>query len=180
MNLKAKDLVAIAMMAAFIIALGSIPAIPLTFLPAPIILQNIGIMLAGVVLGARKGTIAVLLFLLLGIFIPAFGGGNNTIPVLMGVTAGYVISWIFVPALIGWGLSKVPTKNFPLSFAVIWLFGVLFIDTVGAIWMAQFLNKPLVPILISSLIYIPGDTLKALVATIISVRYQHLFRQFKN
>lgn len=177
MTSKVRDLTYIAMMATLIVVLGNLPGIPLGFIPVPIVLQNLGIMLAGVLLGAKRGSLAVLLFLLLGTFIPAFSGGNHTIPVLMGPTAGYVVSWIFVPALIGFGLDKLPTKNFLLTFIIIWLGGVLFVDVLGATWLAQKLHMPLAKALLSNLAFIPGDSIKALVATIISVKYGQLLKK---
>lgn len=49
--MKTKALSASAILLAVIIVMGAIPGIPLGFIPAPIILQNMGIMLAGVILG---------------------------------------------------------------------------------------------------------------------------------
>lgn len=176
MSTKVRDLVYIAMMATLIIILGNIPGIPLGFIPVPIVLQNLAIMLAGVLLGAKRGTLSVLLFLLLGTIIPAFSGGSNTIPVLMGPTAGYVVSWIGVPLLIGTGLSKLPTKNPILTFVIIWLGGVLFVDVLGAIWLAHMTEMTLDAALWANLAFIPGDTLKAIVATLVAVKYSHVVK----
>ena len=44
-----RDLLYIAMMTTILVILGFIPAIPLGFIPVPIVLQNLGIMLAGAV-----------------------------------------------------------------------------------------------------------------------------------
>ena len=49
-----RDLLYIAMMATILVILGFIPAIPLGFIPVPIVLQNLGVMLAGVLLGWKK------------------------------------------------------------------------------------------------------------------------------
>ena len=59
-----KNLTLIALFAALIAALGLLPAM---MLPGgvPITAQSLGIMLCGTVLGARRGALAVLLFLLL-------------------------------------------------------------------------------------------------------------------
>ena len=45
--------------------LGLVPGIPLPFMPVPIVLQNIGIFLAGVILGRKYGALSVIIFLLL-------------------------------------------------------------------------------------------------------------------
>src|SRR5919112_409529 len=60
---KTRDLAYVALFAAVIAVLGTIPAIPVG--PVPITAQTLGVMLAGAVLGARRGFLAVLLFLVL-------------------------------------------------------------------------------------------------------------------
>ncbi|MEY8462330.1 biotin transporter BioY [Streptococcus merionis] len=172
--MKTKDLTQITMMTTLMIVLGFVPGIPLGFIPVPIILQNLAVMLAGALLGAKKGTVSVLLVLLLGVFIPVFSGKSTTIPVLMGPTAGYVLAWVFVPLLIGWGLSRVEKGNPTLTFLVIWLAGVLFIDSFGALWLALYTQAPIGTTLVSNLIFIPGDTIKALLATLIALRMQKM------
>lgn len=67
-----RDLLYIAMMATILVILGFIPAIPLGFIPVPIVLQNLGVMLAGVLLGWKKGSLSILLFYLLGMFLSSF------------------------------------------------------------------------------------------------------------
>ena len=74
--MKAKDITQIALMTAVIVILGMFPGIPLGFIPVPIVLQNMGVMLAGALLGPKKGTISVALFLILvAIGMPFMSGG---------------------------------------------------------------------------------------------------------
>ena len=88
--MKTKSTVLIAMMIAIIIALGFIPGIPLGFIPVPIILQNMGIMLAGALLGPKRGFLAVLIFLLLvALGLPVLSGGHGNMAVFIGPSAGY-------------------------------------------------------------------------------------------
>ncbi|MEL6321465.1 MAG: biotin transporter BioY, partial [Cyanobacteria bacterium J06626_14] len=72
-----RDLVYIAVFAALVAALGLIPPIPLPFIPVPITAQSLGVMLAGAILGARRGACALLLFLVLvAIGFPLLSGGR--------------------------------------------------------------------------------------------------------
>ena len=57
-----KQLVYTALMTAIIAILGLVPVIPLPFSSVPIVLQNIGIFLAGVILGRKYGTLSVIVF----------------------------------------------------------------------------------------------------------------------
>lgn len=65
--MKIREITQIALVTAVIIALGMIPPIPLGFIPVPIVLQNLGIMIAGIVLGPKRGTVSVALFLFLAL-----------------------------------------------------------------------------------------------------------------
>jgi len=159
----------IALVTAVVVVLGFLPPIPVGFIPVPIVLQNLGVMLAGVILGAKDGTISMLLLFLIGLIIPVFSGGN-TQAALISPTAGYIIAWFFVPALIAFGLAKLPKQTLAFQFGIIWLFGVLFIDALGAIYLALYTHMPIVKSLLSNLVFIPGDTLKAIVTLIIANR----------
>lgn len=50
-----KSLIQMAMMATLLVVLGFIPALPLGFIPVPIVLQNLGVMMAGVIWAEEKG-----------------------------------------------------------------------------------------------------------------------------
>lgn len=65
--MKTTEIVQTALITATIIILGMIPPLPLGFIPVPIVMQNLGIMLAAVILGPKKGTLAILGFLLLAL-----------------------------------------------------------------------------------------------------------------
>ncbi|MBF8971117.1 biotin transporter BioY [Streptococcus mitis] len=51
-----RDLTKIGLMTSLLIVLGLLPAIPLGFIPVPIVFQNLGVILVGATLGAKKGT----------------------------------------------------------------------------------------------------------------------------
>ena len=64
-SLSIYEMTVVAMMIAIIVILGAVPGIPVGVIPVPIVLQNIGIIIAGELLGPRLGTFAVWLFLFL-------------------------------------------------------------------------------------------------------------------
>ena len=53
--LTTRDMVHIALFAAIMAALGLLPPIPVGFIPVPITAQSMGVMLAGSILGAKRG-----------------------------------------------------------------------------------------------------------------------------
>lgn len=169
---RTKSLVQVALMTTIIIILGLLPAIPLGFIPVPIVLQNMGIMLTAILLGAKKGILAILLFLIVGLFLPVFTGGSTTLVVFAGPTAGYVFAWLLVPLALAGLRQMLPFSQPLISFALIWLSGVLLVDVIGAIYLAHYTNAPLLPSLLSNLAFIPGDTIKAAIATLVGIRYR--------
>lgn len=60
--MKAKDITQIALMTAVIVILGMFPGIPLGFIPVPIVLQNMGVMLAGALLGPKRNDFSCAVF----------------------------------------------------------------------------------------------------------------------
>lgn len=162
----------IAMMATIIVILGFIPAIPLGFIPVPIVLQNLGIMLAGALLGWKRGTLSILLFYLVGMIIPTFSG-STLFAVFAGPTAGYVVAWFFVPILVHLILKVFKKPLFIGYLVAILIGGVLFVDVVGACYLSAYMHMPLMTSLLSNLVFIPGDTIKAIVASIVAYQLKN-------
>jgi biotin transport system substrate-specific component len=95
------DLALIAAFAALVTACALLPAIEVTG-PVPITLQTFGVLLSGAVLGARRGFLAVLLYLVLGAAgLPIFAGGGSGMASFTGPSGGYLISFPFVAGLVG-------------------------------------------------------------------------------
>lgn len=173
--MKIKNIALIAMMTAIIIVLGFVPPIPLGFIPVPIVLQNMGIMLVGAILGSKRGFLSVIIFLLLvAAGFPLMTGGGGGVAVFVGATAGYIYAYPFAAALIGYGLKKFSYSNFWLELLVVWVAGVLFIDVLGAVGLTVIAHVPFMKALIANLVFIPGDTIKALVVVLIYRRLKKM------
>ena len=87
--MKTKDLTLTAVMAALICIAG-----PLTIAigPVPLSLATFAVYLAGAVLGPKRGTAAVALYLVIGIVgVPVFSGFTGGFQQLAGVTGGSLI-----------------------------------------------------------------------------------------
>ena len=84
--MKTKDMTLIAVMAALICVAGPL-SIPVG--PIPLSLATFAVYLAGSVLGRKKGTIAVALYLVIGVIgVPVFSGFSGGFQKLAGVTGG--------------------------------------------------------------------------------------------
>lgn len=169
--LNTKYLVYAALMTAIIAVMGLVPAIPLPFIPVPIVLQNVGVFLAGIILGRKYGVLSVIVFLLLVMAgAPLLSGGRGGFGVFLGPSAGYLVMYVIVAYLIGWARDRHYDKlNFGRTLAIIVIYGVILLDAVGGIVMALIIHMPVDKALLLSLTFIPGDLIKAVVASLIAV-----------
>lgn len=172
--LNTRDLVYCALFAALVAGLGVVPPIPLAFLPVPITAQTLGVMLAGLLIGAKRGGIALVLFVLLvAAGLPLLAGGRGGIGVLMGPTAGFILGWIpgaIVTGLIAerFGASARPVPLF-LAAAV---GGVAVVYAVGIPWLWLVAGLPLEKAAMGTLAFVPGDLIKSAVAAFTAAAVQ--------
>lgn len=132
----------------------------------PFTLQTFGVFLAVGVLGGKRGSLAVLVFVLLGVIgIPVFSGFTGGIGILLNNTGGYIIGFIF-SALLMWGLEKIlGRKTWALAlsmilglvvcyaFGTVW-FMVVYARNAGAVGAATVLSWCVLPFVIPDLIKI--------------------------
>lgn len=179
--MKTKDIVIIAMFTAFIGVLAFVPPIPLPFMPVPIVLQNIGIILAGCLLGAKRGTISVVVFLLLvACGLPLLSGGRGGIGVFFGPSAGYLFSYPLVALLIGIFIDK-KWKNLTFTYILIVnvVIGVLLLNIIGGFVMGEFMKVSIIDRYILAATFLPGDIVKAILATMLLLSLKNV-PQVKN
>lgn len=125
-----KDLVFTAMFAA-LIAVCSILSIPIG--EVPITLQTFAVCLAAAMLGWKRGTLSVLIYVLLGaVGVPVFAGMTGGVGILAGPTGGYIIGFIPAAIIIGLAADKWERKALPLIAAMV--LGVLVCYLIGTIW----------------------------------------------
>ncbi|RFC68958.1 MULTISPECIES: biotin transporter BioY [Mesorhizobium] len=171
--MKTRDLVLIALFAALVAVLGLAPPIMLGFIPVPITLQSMGAMLAGSILGAKRGALALLLFVLLvAAGLPVLSGGRGGLAILAGPTGGFILGWILAAWVTGY-LAERAIREGQGDFArIAALFGacaaggIITLYAVGMPWVAAVAGTPLSAVAYGSLAFIPGDLLKALAAAL--------------
>lgn len=157
-----KNVTLIALFAALIAALGLIPKIDL-FFGVPITAQSLGIMLCGTILGAKRGALAVLLFLLLvAIGLP---GGRGGLGVFASPTVGFLIGFPVAAFVTGLITEKWRTGPVWLSAGVAAIVGgIIVLYGFGIPGMAIMLDKTLVESTALVTAFIPGDVIKAALA----------------
>ena len=169
--MKVKEMTFVALCAAVMGALGLVPPIMLSFTPGPITLQTLGVLLAGGILGARLGGISMALFLLLvAAGAPLLSGGRGGIGVFFGPSAGYLIAYPITAFFIGYLLSRFKTLKLMNILLINLTAGIFLIYLFGIPVQAFMMNIPLADAIKLSLVYIPGDVLKATLASFLVYR----------
>ena len=169
--MNTRDLVLVALFAAIIVVLGIIPPITLGFIPVPITAQSMGVMLAGCIIGAKRGALAYLLVILMvAIGLPVLSGGRGGLAVLAGPTAGYIAGWVvgaYVTGMLAERLveeSQSSARQIAGFFIASIVGGIGVVYLLGIAWLAYSSGKAFMEIAMASLIFIPGDLIKAFIA----------------
>jgi biotin transport system substrate-specific component len=173
---KTRDLAYIALFAALTAVLGMVPGISVG--PVPITAQTLGVMLAGAVLGARRGFLALLLFLVLvAIGLPVLSGGRGGLSVFAGPSAGFVLSWPVAAFVVGWLTERFWTRyNLGRGLLAHVIGGIVVVYAVGLPVMKYVLALPWGDALWQgAAVFLPGDLLKAVVAAAIAVQVRRAY-----
>ena len=132
----------------------------------PFTLQTLGVFLAVGMLGGKRGTLAVLIYLLLGaVGMPVFAGFNGGLGYMLGSTGGYIVGFL-LSALTMWGFEAalgrktwVLAVSMVLGLAVCYAFGtawfmVVYAKNTGAIGLMTALGWCVIPYIVPDLVKI--------------------------
>lgn len=179
-----QNTVLVAVFAALIAALGLVPPITVGIVPVPITLQTLGVMLAGALLGPVRGMLSVVVLEVLVLAgLPLLAGGRGGFGVFLGPTGGYLLGWIPAALVIGflvqrWGLRQTrPGSRFAAVLLSVVVGGIGVIYALGVPWTAVVTGLPLSTSLLGSLVFVPGDLLKAVVATAVALNVHRSYRR---
>ncbi len=169
-KIKAVDVASVAMMTALIVVCSWI-CIPIGNIP--VTLQTFAVCAAVGILGRKKGTIAVVVYIILGIVgLPVFSFFKGGIGALFGVTGGYVVGFIFLAIIAGFITEKF-RKNIPgMIFG--FFAGLVFCYLFGSLWFLFVYMKDtetigfLSVLTISVFPYIIPDIIKITLAAVVS------------
>ena len=176
-KIETKDYIMIGLFAALMAVCSwiSVPA------AVPFTLQTFGVFLAVGLLGGKRGTIAICVYLLLGaIGIPVFSGFTGGLGHILGMTGGYIAGFVF-SALLMWALEKLLGSSYKvlvismvLGLIVCYAFGtawfmIVYMRTSGPIGVGAALSMCVIP-------YIIPDLIKISLASIMCMRLRPLVR----
>jgi biotin transport system substrate-specific component len=174
---KTIDVVYIGLSAA-LIAVCSWIAIPLP--SVSITLQTMGVVLVSALFGAKRGTLATIVYILIGaIGLPVFSNFKGGIGVLAGSTGGYIIGFIFTAIIVGVVADK---TNKVWALVVSMVAGILVCYAFGTAWFAYVYAKtsgaqPLMTILGWCVFpFLLPDAAKIVVATILAKKLKKFIK----
>ena len=166
--MNTKRLVLCAVMAAVICVTAPLS---LTVGAVPVTLATFAVMLSGVLLGGRYGSLSVLVYLLLGaVGLPVCAGWTPALPRLIGPTGGYLIGYIPLAFISGavysaWGRGRGGAQRYiPLAggmiagTAVLYALGTAWFCVINGVGAAQALTVCVAP-------FLPGDAIKIAAVT---------------
>lgn len=164
-----RNIALIALFAALVAALGFVPKLTLAF-GVPITAQSLGVMLCGTVLGARRGGLAVLLFVgLVALGLPLLAGGRGGLGVFASPTVGFVVGFPVAAFACGWVMERL--RRAPVGIAAgiaSVLGGIVVLYVFGISGLMVVLDKGVLEAAALVSAFIPGDLIKAVLAGLIT------------
>ena len=167
---KLRMMIISALFAAIIGVLAQI-TIPLPLVP--ITGQTLAIGLAATILGAKYGTLSVLIYLCMGaIGLPVFAQMSGGLGILFGPTGGFLIGFIPTAFIIGYFLEK---TSFTIKNAIIAnIIGMLVALTFGTVWLKIIANLSWTAALMAGFLpFLIVGVLKAILASWAGIVVRH-------
>lgn len=126
---KTLDLAYIGMFVA-LMAVCSWINIPTT---VPFTLQTFAVFATVAILGMKRGTIAVLVYIILGaVGVPVFAGFSGGFGTLLGTTGGYIIGFLFTALITGGIIKAFGKKTWVMAAAMV--LGLVACYAFGTVW----------------------------------------------
>lgn len=145
----------------------------------PITLQTMGVFLAVGLLGGKRGTVAVLVYILLGaVGAPVFAGFSSG---LTGAASGYIVGFLF-SALLMWAVEKVFGTH-PVALVISMVLGLIVCYAFGTVWYMIVYANTTGPIGLMTALgwcvfpFIPFDAAKIVIAFLVTARLRRYVPQ---
>lgn len=171
--LEASRQVALVVGASLFVALCAritIPLLPLT--PVPLTVQNLGVLLVGLLLGSRRGFAALALYLVEGaIGLPVFNPtGPGGLAQLLGPTGGFLMVYPFVAFLAGYFFDR-GAKTF-IRAAIAGFLAEILLFAGGLTWLYVFTHSLAKAAYLGLYWFLAAEVIKAMFAAAIASRWR--------
>ncbi|HEX5770229.1 MAG TPA: biotin transporter BioY [Nocardioidaceae bacterium] len=166
----ARNAALIAVFAGFVAALGLVPLFQPPGFSVPITAQSLGVILAGAILGGRRGFAALVLFLaLVAVGLPVLPGGRAGLGVFFTPSVGFLLGFPLAAFVVGW-LTERGGAPYRLSWGIVAnvVGGIVVLYAAGIAGMAAVTGMSVGAAAVATWIYIPGDLTKVVLAALIA------------
>ncbi len=166
----ARNAALIAVFVGFVAALGLVPAFQPPGFAVPITAQSLGVMLAGAVLGGRRGFAVLAVFLaLVAVGLPLLAGGRGGLGVFVTPSAGFLFAYPVAAFVVGW-LTERGGAPYRLSWGIAAniIGGIVVLYAAGIAGIAAVADISVAAAAVSTWIFVPGDLAKAVVAALVA------------
>jgi biotin transport system substrate-specific component len=167
---SARDLALVAIFAGIVAALGLVPALYPFGTAVPITAQSLGVMLAGAILGPRRGAVALLVLLaLVAVGLPLLAGARGGLGVFFAPSAGYLLGFPVAAFVVGW-LTQQGGVPYRLHWGIVAniVGGVVVLHVLGIAGMALVADLTIGAAALAALLFVPGDLVKAVLAAVVA------------
>lgn len=107
--------------------------------PVPMTMQTFAILMVGALYGWRLGALTIIAWLgEAAAGMPVLAGGAGGLHVFAGPTGGYIFSWPFIAALVGWLVAHGWNGHRPVMAFAAMLLATAICLVAGAAWLSAF------------------------------------------
>jgi len=145
----------------------------------PVSLSTLAVMLTAIILGPKKSSISVIIYIMLGcVGLPVFSGFKGGFQILVGPTGGYIWSYILMALLIGSVAKKYANNRIIIfigciaSIIICYIFGTIQFTFVQNISFMSALSVCVLP-------FIPFDIVKTVLAVFLGTSLKHRLTKAK-
>lgn len=167
---SSRDLALVATFAGVIAALGLVPALVPPGFAVPITAQTLGVMLAGSVLGARRGFLSVVLLLVLvAVGLPLLAGGRGGLGAFTTPSVGFLLGWPVAALVIGWLTERGgATYHLPWGLVANVVGGIVVLYAIGMVGIVAVAGVSVQAAVVSTWVFLPGDLVKVVLAALVA------------
>ena len=157
MKTTVKNYVTVALLAALLAVLSPFS---LQIGPIPLTLATLGVYFCAALLGEKRGTLAVAVYLLLGaVGVPVFAGFSGGVQKFAGPTGGYLVGYLLCAFLAGLFIRRHAEK--PLFWIVGFVVGTAALYAFGTAWFMIGSKTPFGAALLTCVVtFLVGDAVK--------------------
>lgn len=166
-KISIRDICAIAIMTAITAVMAQI-SIPMP-MGVPMTMQTFAVTLAAIILGSKRGAVAMIIYLLLGaVGVPVFANFGGGFQKLIGPTGGFIISFPIMAYIIGKGMELRKQRG---MFTLMLILGTVSNYVVGVVMYCLLMEASVMTAITACVLpFIPTAVIKAVAAGVLGIQ----------